>query len=329
MTTTPKLNVLLGVRDEPDLTHTNRYIADLLRRLASDPDRTFLVTAHSLPRTKKSIPAVAVITHFMMRDALEAGAIGSDELYLLFLHVLYVLVIDDHMDLELSPRIDTLAEVKAYADGLVAACRAGDADHEDPIVRYICRATQRLRGYPAFERYAPIYFHALNAMMEGMVQEFKNRDPSAVNLDLYMTYAAHSVGSNLGLTASLILLDDPVLYRRLDRLTTTFEIVSSIIRYSNDIRSYEREIAEGKFSSLILAAQKFGIALDEVNFNQQDILRIIQAMMISDVYDLRDCVTYLESGGHFESVIINTVLGVVCLYEQADFHTLVLNAGND
>ena len=185
----------------------------------------------------------------------------------------------------------------------------------------------RLRAYPTFAVYADVYFQALTAMLEGMVQEFKNRDPRATNLDQYMTYAAHSVGTNLGLTASLVLLADGSLTGRLDQLWMTFSIVAAIIRYSNDIRSYERELAEGKFSSLQLAAKKFGIALDEVHFNQHDILRIIRAMMIAEVYDLRDCLGYLESeGGRFETVVINTVLGVVCLYEQADFHTLVLDA---
>lgn len=336
MTTTPKLNVLLGVKDEPDLTHINERIAGLIRRLSHDPDPSFLITARSLHRTSKSIPAVAVITHYMFHDAIAAERIGDDELYILFLTTLFVLIIDDHFDTRLDPRIHSLEDVRAYSQRLLQATRRGDrgparAAEDDAcgarIIEYIVGVTERLRAYPTFAAYAEVYFQALTAMLDGMVQEFKNRDPRATNLDQYMTYAAHSVGTNLGLTASLVLLADATLTQRPQQLWMTFSIVAAIIRYSNDIRSYERELAEGKFSSLQLAAKKFGIALDEVNFNQHDILRIIRAMMIAEVYDLRDCLGYLQSqGGRFEIVVINTVLGVVCLYEQADFHTLVIDA---
>ncbi len=234
------------------------------------------------------------------------------------------------MDTRLDPRIHTVAQVQAYADRLLHCCREGELDDDDTIIRYIARVTARLRSYPAFECYADIYYQSLSAMLQGMVTEFRNRDPSATDLDQYMHYAAHSIGTNIGLTASLVLLGDRSLANRGERLGVSLDIVASIIRFSNDIRSYEREIAEGKFSSLILAAQKFGIDLERVHesINQQDILRIIRALMIAEVYDLKDCVAYLDSGGHFEDVIVNTVLGVVCLYEEADFHTLVLTGAS-
>jgi len=329
-TQTPKLNVILGVSDEetPNLSRSNRYVGALMRALADDPDKTFLVTAKGLKRTSQSIPAVALISHYMLHGALADDALGLDELYLIFLLILFVLVIDDHMDTRLDPRIHSVAQVQEYADRLLRCTTAGDLDDDDAIIRYIARVTARLRAYPAFECYAEVYFQALTAMLDGMVSEFRNRDPSATDLDQYMRYAAHSVGTNIGLTASLVVLGDHSLAHRTERLWVTLDIVASIIRFSNDIRSYEREIAEGKFSSLILAAQKFGIDLERVheNINQQDILRIIRALMIADVYDLKDCVTYLDSGGHFENVIVNAVLGVVCLYEEADFHTLVLTS---
>jgi len=330
-TETPKLNVILGVSDEekPNLSRANRYVGALIKQLTADPDPTFLVTAKGLKRTSQSIPAVALISHYMLHTALDDGALGQDELYIVFLLILFVLIIDDHMDTRLDPRTHTVEEVQAYADRLLHACTSGKLDDDDTIIRYIARVTQRLRTYPTFECYADVYYRALTSMLEGMVEEFRNRDPSATNLDQYMRYAAHSVGTNLGLTASLVLLGDRSLAERSDRLWVALDIVASIIRFSNDIRSYEREIAEGKFSSLILAAQKFGIALDKVHesINHQDILRIIRALMIADVYDLKDCVTYLESSGQFEAVIVNAVLGVVCLYEEADFHTLVMTSG--
>ncbi len=327
-TQTPKLNVILGVSDEatPNLGRSNSYVSALMRRLAEDPDPNFLSTAKGLTRTSQSMPAVALISHYMLHGALEDGALGLDELYLIFLLILFVLIIDDFMDTCLDPREHTTEYVRAYADRLLRCCAEGELDDADAIIRYIARLTARLRAYPAFGHYAEVYHQALTAMLDGMVEEFGNRDPSSTDLEQYMRYAAHSVGTNIGLIASLILLGDTSLADRKERLWIALDIVASIIRFSNDIRSYEREIEEGKFSSLILAAQKFGIDLNQIHesINHQDILRIIRALMIADVYDLKDCVAYLHSGGHFEAVIVNAVLGVVCLYEEADFHTLVM-----
>ncbi len=321
-----QLNRLLGARHELDLTRLSGTAGLLLARLHADPDPIFLRTVLALPRTRKSVSAVAMIVHYMLRDALEARRLGLDELYLLFLATLFVLIIDDHMDTRLDPRRDPVHEVEAYAHALLRSCETGTLHHDDFIVEYITRLTSRLRAYPSFTVYGAIYQEALTAMLDGMLEEYRLRSPHATDFDHYMRYASHSVGTTMGLTVSLILLDDRQLHGQIDRLLVVFDIVAAIIRFSNDIRSYERELAEGKFSSLQLAAKKYGIELDQVNFNQHDILRIIRAMMIAEAYDLRDCIPYISSQGSvFEGVIINTVLGVVTLYEEADFDTLPLS----
>ena len=321
-----QLHRLLGPRHELDLTRLSGVARLLVERLHADPDPIFLRTVLALPRTRKSVSAVAMLVHHMLRDALEIARVDVEDLYLLFLATLFVLIIDDHMDTRLDPRRDTVSAVKDYARALLRSCETGALHSDDMIVEYITRLTDRLRGYDAFATYSAIYQRALAAMLDGMVEEFRLRNPQATDFDHYMTYASHSVGSTLGLTVSLILLDDPRLRLSTENVLVAFEIVAAIIRFSNDIRSYERELAEGKFSSLQLAAKKYGIELDQVNFNQHDILRIIRAMMIAEAYDLRDCLPYVASDDHvFEGILINTVLGVVSLYEAADFDTLPLD----
>lgn len=326
MTTQPQLNLLLGATRELDLTRSNDFVRALLRRLAEDPEPIFRATVSGLPRTRRSLATIGLITHFMVRDHIDAGHLSVDEAYLIFLCIVFVLVIDDHMDTVLDPAVTPVEEVEGYTRRLLHACHAeGSPGDADPIIRIIQEIGARLRRYPAYDAYRGVYLQALASMLDGMIQEYRHRDPHAVNLDHYMTYASHSVGITLGLTASLILLGDRALVAHIDRLWVVYEIVAAIIRFANDIRSYERELAEGKFSSFQLAAKKYGIALDEVNFNQHDIIRIIRAMMVAEVYDLKDALQYLHSAGaRFEAIIINAVLGVVSLYEIADFHTLRL-----
>lgn len=328
--TTPKLNELLGAKRELDLTRVNSFVRRLLTRFAEDEDTVLLRTASALPRTRQSMPALALMSQFMMRDVIEAGGADVEDVYILFLVIVFVFAIDDHMDTTLDPAATTAGEVAAYTQRMITSCRDRHLDEDDDLIRYIVIVTERLRAYPAFATYEDAYFRAFTSMLDGMVQEFSHRDPHATNLDHYMTYAGHSVGITFGLTSSLILLGDTTLVARIDRLWVVYEIIAAVIRYANDIRSYERELAEGKFSSFQLAAKKYGIALAEIDFNQQDIIRLIRAMMIAEAYDLRDALHFLQCrDGHFESVIINVVLGVVSLYEVADFHTLPLASAED
>ena len=226
-------------------------------------------------------------------------------------------------DVELSPTETSATELSAYMDAMQQACRTATQCPDDEIARYIWTLTNRLRAYPAFSAFADLYFQCLANMLEGMVQEFRLRGDPTLNLDNYMESARMSTGSNLGLTAALIILGDTGLAAQRDRIDVVYDIVASIVRYANDIRTYERELSEGNITSLQLAAKKFGIPTDRFRFNLHDVIRIVRALMLTDVYDLRDCLEYVDSeDGLFNTVLVHAVLGVVSLYEKADFHTL-------
>ncbi len=314
---------LFGV-EEPDLHHLNRRVGLLVQRLAGD--EFFYDTAQSLQRASQSIPAVALIVEHMMHDCVAADRLQLDDVYVVFLLTLFVLIIDDHIDCDLDPERVTADEVEAYTHKLIAACKRPPRVTDEPLIRYISTVTDMLRAYPGYAVYESVYQQALSSMLAGMVVEYRYRgDRSDANLDEYMLHASHSTGSTLGLTGALIVLGDTSVRDRTREIRVGLEIVASIIRYSNDIRSYERELIEGNITSLQLAAKKFGISNRQIPFNRRDILRIIRAMMIVEAYDLKECLAYLKSeGGLFESVLVNAVMGVVRLYEIADFHTLAL-----
>jgi len=310
--------------EEPDLHHLNRRVSQLVKRL--EGDAFFFETAQSLQRASQSIPAVALIVEHMMHNCVKAKRLGMDDVYIVFLLTLFVLIIDDHIDCDLDPDRVSADEVEAYTKQLIAACQRPPRITDEPLTRYISKVTDSLRSYPGFAMYEPVYQQALSNMLAGMVVEYRYRsDRSGADLDEYMLYASHSTGSTLGLTGALIVLGDPTVQGRTREIRVGLEIVASIIRYANDIRSYERELIEGNITSLQLAAKKFGISASQIPFNRRDILRIIRAMMTVEAYDLKECLTYLKSQGKlFESVLVNAVMGVVRLYEVADFHTLAL-----
>ncbi len=313
--------------EEPDLHHLNQRVSDLVARL--ERDELFHTTAQSLQRASQSIPAVALIVEHMMHECVASRRLTLDDVYVVFLLTLFVLIIDDHIDCDLDPDRTTPDQLEAYTRKISAACKRPPRVTDEPLTRYIATLTDMLRQYPGFAMYESMYQQALSNMLAGMVAEYRYRgafgEGSGADLDEYMMFAAHSTGSTLGLTGALIVLGDASVRERTREIRVSLEIVGSIIRYANDIRSYERELVEGNITSLQLAAKKFGIASGQIPFNRQDILRIIRAMMTVEAYDLKECLGYIKSQGRlFESVLVNAVMGVVRLYDFADFHTLAL-----
>ncbi len=322
------LHEFFGVAAVLDLSRLSARAENLVHRLETDPNPVFYQAVRDRERPRKSVPAVALIAEFMMKDCVEAGEVDDDGVYLMFLLTLFIWIIDEYVDLDLDPNIVTVVELEAYMQRMMDACKGLVREEpDDPIINYLWSLSNALRVYPAYDAFESIYLDAVQRMLHGMVQEYRLRGDPAVNLDNYMEHARASIGSSVGLTAALIVLGDITLETRHRQIRVAYDIVSSILRYSNDMGTYERELIEGNVTSLQLAAKKFGIPADRFHFELAVVLQIVRALMQSEVYDLKDCLGYIRSKGRlFETVLVNAVLGVVKLYERADFHTLGLAA---
>ncbi|MEZ4382226.1 MAG: hypothetical protein R3A79_12820 [Nannocystaceae bacterium] len=344
-TQTPTLDVILGAEEgEPRFGVVNDDIVWLLKELRAREDQTFILATlkYGAKPTQYSIPTAAAVSEYMLRQALADGDVTRDETYVLFLIILFVLVLDDHIDVNLIRERKTHEEVKEYAEQLFDACTGGDVDHEDAVIRYAARLTALLRGYEAFDAYAHLYFRELKLMLRGMVREYaysthpkELESATLVDLELglegYMEDALHTSGVGLGLLACLVFLNDTRPLERVESLRLALDISGAIVRYLNDIRTFPRELEEGKFvSALGLAAQKFGIELTRIReaLREQDIARIIRAMLVTEAYDLKDCLEYVTSRRAFRRIVQNAVVALTELYivRQSDFDRFVLES---
>lgn len=340
-TQTPTLDVILGAEESfPKFGEINEDIGWLLKQLRDDDDPTFLLTAQTKGRTKHSFPAAAALSEYMLRESLHTDKVNRHDLYLLFLIVLFILILDDHIDITFLAEERTVDHVRQFTEALYEACDTGDRDHDDLIIRYAARLTERLRSYEVFDLYSGLYFHELKRMLRGMVREYALSIPPSKRASLelretdlalegYMEDAFHTSGAALGLLACLAFLGDREIAERREPLRVALEIIGTIVRYTNDIKTFGRELREGKFvSALGLTAQKFGIELKRIGeaLHENDIARLIRAMIVTEVYDLKDCLRYVDPDGDFEKIVHYTANAMVMLYIEldSDFHSFVL-----
>ena len=329
------LQRIFGEHREPRMRTVGPGAAELLAHFQKDPESVFFRTAQAFARTSRSTATAAILAEQIAHQAREAGAVHLEEVYEIFLVIVFVLAIDDQTDEVLDPAVVGVEGIDRYLEGIVAACRAGQATSDDAPTAFVLALTTRLRGRPAFSAYAPLYFDALAGMLDGMAAEFKQRGglvvpaprEQAPSLDRYLETASRSVGLDLVLAVALIALGDSSFAQRDAAVRLATHIVSLICRLSNDIRSYERELAEGKEGALQSAARSFGLVLSAVSATEpsragllDDVLRILSARMQLELCDLRDCLPYLEdSAGHVRAFMVDTAIGIVRLYEAADF----------
>ena len=342
-TQTPTLDVILGAEESfPKFGEINDDIGWLLKQLRDDDDPTFLLTAQTKGRTRLSFPAAAALSEYMLREALRTEKVNRHDLYLLFLIILFIFILDDYIDITFVAETRTLDHVRQFADALYDACERRDLDHDDLIIRYAARLTERLRSYEVFDLYADLFFDELKRMLRGMVREYALSIPPSqraslelseadVALEGYMEDAFHTTGAALGLLACLAFLGNREVAGRGEPLRVALEIIGSIVRYTNDIKTFARELREGKFvSALGLTAQKFGIKLKRIGeaLQENDIARLIRAMIVTEAYDLKDCLRYVDPDGDFEKIVHYTANAMVMLYIEldSDFHSFVLHS---
>jgi hypothetical protein len=310
---------------EPELATLTPRARTLIERLERDGDGPFLAIARSFGRTSKSFPTAAMLADHVMRDV-EVGVEGVEDV---FLWILFVLVIDDQTDDEIDPAALGPEGIAPYLRSVMAAARGPLADGADGPTRFLHALTTRLRARPAFAVYERLYLDTLSAMLDAMRAEFDQRDRGAPEtLESYLEVAVRSVGIDPLLAVALIATGDASLRERQDRVRALSAMVSVISRLANDIRSYERELAEGKIGALQLAARKLGIPPERMHVaDQREVLRVLMASIRLELCDLRDSLRYLDDArGGFSSCLVNTAVAIIRLYERADFHDMPVQA---
>ena len=214
---------------------------------------------------------------------------------------------------------------------MISLCRdSKPATHDDPHINYIKYVTDRLRTHSGWKFYGEDYLNYLETLLDGMHFEFSmSTNEVTSEFEEYFVSASQTVGLSFFLSKILIVLGDESLKDKMNIVDMSFEIVSNVVRMSNDLRTYEKEWVEGKESSFDLIAKKFKIKFDpdktgKTNkLNQEDIIRIMMGILKGELLDLKDVVGFIKSDtGIIEDACIRSSVGLMQLYFKGDFHTM-------
>jgi hypothetical protein len=137
-----------------------------------------------------------------------------------------------------------------------AGSGSGDGD---PLLQAIRDIRDELAGFPLFAPLRPSLVGFLREVLRGMQREeaWATRyrespgDPLPTSRD-YLETGLHSVGVLPVYLSMLATMGDDSIPSHLPRLLEMGHEAALCIRLANDLRSYERELAEGKLNSLVI-----------------------------------------------------------------------------
>jgi hypothetical protein len=177
---------------------------------------------------------------------------------------MWLFAVDDWLDEFVESANVMLPKLEQYLSLLKESNgRGGDVETEEPLLEALRDIRDRLKvdvqkkPRPCFERLHSDLFQSLRNVLGGMRREYewnsKLHASSPPSFDEYLEEAGrHSIGVLPVYLCVLITLGDDSLWPHLDRLLKKGNQAAICIRLANDLRSYEREIAEGKLNSIAL-----------------------------------------------------------------------------
>lgn len=270
-----------------------------------------------LPRTSRAASAVAVMCHAGLQPLLRSGRLDEDAYYDLFLLGLFVFVVDDRFDEQLDPAKPDLGRALArHLESLLDS----PAPSDDGVAQFLSTIDARFRRRPGYAAFSAIYRENLVGMLDGMADEFERGRRGADDLEAYLDVATRSLGLGWVLSGILVLTGEAGLARHPRELSAILGIASTAVRVANDLRSYRRELMEGKTTALLLAARQFDIDPQVLADDPQAVIRILVAMMKLELLDLRDALALIHTvESRFDEVVRHLVHALVELYAVADF----------
>lgn len=175
---------------------------------------------------------------------------------------MWLFAVDDRFDEFIEPADVLLSKLDRYLV-LLHEAEEGVGGEEDPLLAALRDIRDQLKGdggspRPCFEGLRARLFQSLQNVREGMRHEHEwsagrhvLRASSLPSFDEYLEKAGrHSIGVLPVYLCILITLGDDSLGPHVDRLLEKGDQAAICVRLANDLRSYEREIAEGKLNAI-------------------------------------------------------------------------------
>lgn len=185
------------------------------------------------------------------------GTAGSGmkpaELELIADACLLVFAIDDLFD-----EGELASEELALRGERYIRCGAGIDDQDagdDPLASGLSSIARRLRHGPHAEALWPLWATRVRELIEAMLAEHQrsylmSNGGSMPDIATYLSDGRHSIGVGLVTTAAMLLIDEPGVRDGAAALRAAEEHLSIAARLANDLRSHERERAQGKLTSI-------------------------------------------------------------------------------
>lgn len=198
------------------------------------------------------VPSVALLTSTVLPSLSPIDALVSAKL------VLWIYGVDDLVDeYQIS-----LKELDRQAQNWYRIA-ADDAIWEDEqhgeLDRMLMETKRDLFIYPLFESLHQHWAAELRRLIESIAARHRTaiayaaHGPSALpSIEQYLRLGLHSMGVPLWSWAIWAVVDDPSIQEYLDPIVQATEHAATAIRLYNDLRTYERELAEGSVNSVLI-----------------------------------------------------------------------------
>lgn len=174
---------------------------------------------------------------------------------------LWEFILDDLLDDERMPQAELEQRVAQCRAALLHPLPRADAD---PLSAVLQEIRCDLQSYPLWSALAPWWTAAVVGLIDGMMGEYRwraaYRQHGSVALPTYPAYIAngrYSVGYQPLVWTALLALNDASTPVHLAYLQAMEETGAICLRLANDLRTYTKEVAEGKFNALWLLDQEW------------------------------------------------------------------------
>ncbi len=264
--------------------------------------------------------SVAAATPFMGLDGLMLTARMS----------LWVFTLDDLFDEERVPQAELLRRASRYRE--IAAGRDTDTT-ADSLASALIEVRNDLAAHPLFGALGTHWERALCGTIDGMLHEYRwrssYRDTGASALPSYDEYVAtglYSIGGPPHVWSALIALGDPSTPAHVPWLQSMERLACTCIRLANDLRSYQKEVQEGKINAPVILTQQ----LLQTGLSPDEAYRRAEASVRAHIQrDLRVLARYRaapRTATHQPEAAIDDIARFVCdFYTDHDYHTVNLN----
>jgi hypothetical protein len=246
---------------------------------------------------------------------------------------LWVFTLDDLFDEEGLPHAELIERAERYR-ALARSeipCLAGDN-----MATALCEVRDDLASYPLFGPLGVEWANALCGTIDGMVHEYEWRlayrdvaDAPALlpSYDEYVATGRYSIGGPPHIWAAVITSDDPSTPAHLDQLGAMEKLASTCVRLANDLRSYQKEIDEGKINTLVILSRELrarGVSRDVAYQHAEARVHADIVAGLNQLSELRAAAG--TQTGHPEAAIDNIARFVCEFYTHHDYHTFLAEA---